>query len=49
MRICACAHECDHLWRPREGVGYQELELEAVVSRLVWMLGTEPGSPARAV
>jgi hypothetical protein len=45
--LCApCVCSC--LWRQRASDPL-ELELQAVVSCLMWVLETEPGSSARAV
>lgn len=32
----------------REGIGYLELELQMIVSHLMWVLGTECGSFGRS-
>lgn len=36
-----CAPECSCLQRPEAGIGCLELELQAVVNHLTWMLGTD--------
>lgn len=46
-RVCVYAHE--HMQRPEErALDPLELELQAVGSCLVWMLGTELGSSTRS-
>lgn len=41
VHLCVCAH--GHVQRPEEGVGCLELELQVLVSCLVWVLGTNLG------
>lgn len=41
--VCACEYGCP--WRPEKALDLLELELKAIVSYLVWMLGPELSPP----
>lgn len=43
-----CARECGYLWKPEVGIGPLELELQAGLSNLAWVLVTEFGPFERA-
>lgn len=39
--LCVCTLVCGCPQRPEEGINHQELGLQAVLSSLIWALGTE--------
>lgn len=39
--LCVCSLVCGCPQRPEEGINHQELGLQAVLSSLIWSLGTE--------
>lgn len=48
MSVCLCDYDCvpcmwGSLRRPEEDIRFPALELQVVVSRLTWVLGTELG------
>lgn len=49
LPVCMCTIYMPYLQRPEEGIRSPELQLQAVGSSLMQVLGTELGSSARAV
>lgn len=43
-----CAHGCEHLLKPKEDVGAQEVEFQTVASHPTNMLGTKLRDPLEA-
>jgi hypothetical protein len=48
--MCVCVCVCvQYPKRPEEGIDLLELQLQKLVTHLIWMLGAELGSSVRAV